>query len=195
MSEIKITIENCNNISKGVISLEEEKLNIRYGMNGTGKSTLSTAISLFSQGKPMDDLKPFGSDDEVIPTISIDGDIQGVRVFNEDFVNNMVFKESTVIDNAFDVFIRTSDYEQKRQNLDNRLLRLKVEIDEKPPIIQLKNDIAAFAGKLELNAAGKNLKIIPIIRLLLRKIMCIIFQMDLKSTLRLYPMIKFVLIG
>lgn len=63
MSEIKIAIENCNNISKGVISLEEEKLNIRYGMNGTGKSTLSTAISLFSQGKPMDDLKPFGSDD------------------------------------------------------------------------------------------------------------------------------------
>ena len=158
MAEIKITIENCNNISKGVISLEEEKLNIRYGMNGTGKSTLSTAISLFSQGKPMDDLKPFGSDDEVIPTISIDGDIQGVRVFNEDFVNNMVFKESTVIDNAFDVFIRTSDYEQKRQNLDNRLLRLKVDIDEKPLIIQLKNDIAAFAGKLELNAAGKNLK-------------------------------------
>ena len=131
VAEVKITIENCNNISKGVISLEEEKLNIRYGMNGTGKSTLSTAISLFSQGKPMDDLKPFGSDDEIIPAISIDGDIQGVRVFNEDFVNNMVFKESTVIDNAFDVFIRTTDYEQKRQNLDNRLLRLKVDIDEK----------------------------------------------------------------
>lgn len=158
VAEVKITIENCNNISKGVISLEEEKLNIRYGMNGTGKSTLSTAISLFSQGKPMDDLKPFGSDDEIIPAISIDGDIQGVRVFNEDFVNNMVFKESTVIDNAFDVFIRTTDYEQKRQNLDNRLLRLKVDIDEKQPIIQLKNDIAAFAGKLELNAAGEKIK-------------------------------------
>lgn len=158
MAEVKITIENCNNISKGVISLEEEKLNIRYGMNGTGKSTLSTAISLFSQGKPMDDLKPFGSDDEIIPAISIDGDIQGVRVFNEDFVNNMVFKESTVIDNAFDVFIRTTDYEQKRQNLDNRLLRLKVDIDEKQPIIQLKNDIAAFAGKLELNEAGEKIK-------------------------------------
>ena len=158
MAEIKITIENCNNISKGVISLEEEKLNIRYGMNGTGKSTLSTAISLFSQDEGLDDLKPFGSDDEIIPTISIDGDIQGVRVFNEEFVNNMVFKESTVIDNAFDVFIRTSDYEQKRQNLDNRLLRLKVDIDEKPSIIQLKNDIVAFSGKLELNAAGKSIK-------------------------------------
>ena len=97
MAEVKITIENCNNISKGVISLEEEKLNIRYGMNGTGKSTLSTAISLFSQGKPMDDLKPFGSDDEIIPAISIDGDIQGVRVFNEDFVNNREIKEEDVL--------------------------------------------------------------------------------------------------
>ena len=108
VAEVKITIENCNNISKGVISLEEEKLNIRYGMNGTGKSTLSTAISLFSQGKPMDDLKPFGSDDEIIPAISIDGDIQGVRVFNEDFVNNMVFKESTVIDNVVQRKMKTA---------------------------------------------------------------------------------------
>lgn len=42
--------------------------------------------------------------------------------------------------------------------MDNRLLRLKVDIDEKQPIIQLKNDIAAFAGKLELNAAGEKIK-------------------------------------
>lgn len=79
--------------------------------------------------------------------------------------------------------------------MDNRLLKLKVDIDEKPPIIQLKNDIAAFTGKLELNAAGKNLKNNTNYKAIIKKIMCIIFQMDLKSTLRLYPMIKFVLIG
>lgn len=70
-----------------------------------------------------------------------------------------------------------------------------MDIDEKPPIIQLKNDIAAFTGKLELNAAGKNLKNNTNYKAIIKKIMCIIFQMDLKSTLRLYPMIKFVLIG
>ena len=192
MAEIKIVIKNCNNISKGEISLEEGKLNIRYGMNGTGKSTLSTAISLFSQNKPMDDLKPFGSDEDVVPAISVNRDIKGVRVFNEEFVNNMVFKESTVIDNAFDVFIRTSDYEQKRKNLDNRLLRLKVDIDEKPPVIQLKNDIAAFAGKLELNAAGKGIKNNTNYKAI---IMFITFLMDSKSILRLSQMMKFVLIG
>ena len=33
VAEIKITIENCNNISKGIISLEEEKLNLSKGNN------------------------------------------------------------------------------------------------------------------------------------------------------------------
>lgn len=158
MNEIKITIENCNNISHGELTLEEEKLNIKYGMNGTGKSTLSTAISLISQGKKLDELKPFGSDDEVIPTIKMSKNIQVVKVFNEEFVNNMVFKESKVIDNAFDVFIRTPDYEQKRAELDNRLTKLKVDIDKKPQILQLRSDISAFIGKLELNAAGNSIK-------------------------------------
>lgn len=158
MGEIKITIENCNNISNGELVLEENKLNIKYGMNGTGKSTLSTAISLISQGKALDELKPFGSDEEAIPKISLSKNIQIVKVFNEEFVNNMVFKESKIIDNAFDVFIRTSDYEQKRAELDNRLTKLKVDIDTKPQILQLRNDIVAFMGKLELNAAGSSIK-------------------------------------
>lgn len=152
MGEIKITIENCNNISHGELTLEENKLNIKYGMNGTGKSSLSTAISLISQGKDLTELKPFGSGDEVVPTINLSKNIRVVKVFNEEFVNNMVFKESKVIDNAFDVFIRTPDYEQKRAELDSRLTKLKVDIDTKPQIIQLKGDISAFMGKLELNA-------------------------------------------
>jgi len=158
MGEIKITIENCNNISHGELTLEENKLNIKYGMNGTGKSSLSTAISLISQGKDLTELKPFGSGDEVVPTINLSKNIRVVKVFNEEFVNNMVFKESKVIDNAFDVFIRTPDYEQKRAELDSRLAKLKVDIDTKPQIIQLKGDISAFMGKLELNATGSSIK-------------------------------------
>lgn len=120
-------------------------------MNGTGKSTLSTAISLISQGKDLTELKPFGSGDEDIPTINLSKNVQVVKVFNEEFVNNMVFKESEVIDNAFDVFIRTPDYEQKRAELDERLSKLKVDIDTKPQILQLRNDISAF-GRCNLKS-------------------------------------------
>lgn len=158
MDEIKVIIRNCNNISDGELILEKNKLNIKYGMNGTGKSTLSTAMDLISQGKPLDELRPFGSDDGIIPTVNLSENLQVVKVFNEEFVNTMVFKESEVIDNAFDVFIRTPDYEQKRTELDDRLTKLKVDIDTKPQILQLKSDIFAFAGKIELNAAGNSIK-------------------------------------
>ncbi len=158
MDEIKVTIENCNNIVSGDLILEKNKLNIKYGMNGTGKSTLSTAILLISQGKSLDELKPFGSEENSVPVLVMSESVQNVKVFNEEFVNNMVFKENEVIANAFDVFIRTPDYEQKRAELDNRLIKLKVDIDTKPEIFQLRNDISSFTGKLELNAAGSSIK-------------------------------------
>jgi Fe-S cluster assembly ATPase SufC len=40
--EIKIT--NCNNIEVGEIKISSNKLNIKFGINGTGKSTITRAI-------------------------------------------------------------------------------------------------------------------------------------------------------
>lgn len=39
-----IKIKNCNCISDADIYLEENSLNIKYGSNGTGKSTVCKAI-------------------------------------------------------------------------------------------------------------------------------------------------------
>jgi hypothetical protein len=36
-------------------------------------------------------------------------------VFDEDFVSTIVFRESEVIQNAFEVFIKTSQYEEKQR--------------------------------------------------------------------------------
>lgn len=41
---MNITIKSCNNIKEGKISVEKNKLNIKYGINGTGKSTIASAI-------------------------------------------------------------------------------------------------------------------------------------------------------
>jgi len=40
---MNIEIQNCNNIDTGTISLAENKLNIRFAANGTGKSTIDGA--------------------------------------------------------------------------------------------------------------------------------------------------------
>ena len=39
-----IQIHNCNNIKNGTIRIEPNKLNIKYGINGTGKTTIANAI-------------------------------------------------------------------------------------------------------------------------------------------------------
>lgn len=158
MDSINIKIENCNNIKTGKLSIQKGKLNIKYGMNGTGKSTLAKAIDLYSSNKTLDDLKQFGSLDEEVPSLTLNEEMSNVKVFNEQFVDSMVFKESAVIDNAFDVFIKTPDYVEKRRELDNRLAKLKIDIGSQEQVIQLRKDISDFSGKLELNAAKTSVK-------------------------------------
>ncbi len=45
MSVYRIKIDNCNSIEKAEVSLSEGALNIKYGPNGLGKSTISRAIA------------------------------------------------------------------------------------------------------------------------------------------------------
>ena len=39
-----VEVKNCNSILKGNIKVKEGKLNIKYGINGTGKTTIAKAI-------------------------------------------------------------------------------------------------------------------------------------------------------
>ena len=41
---LNIELKKCNSIESGQISLVDKSLNIKYGINGTGKSTISKAI-------------------------------------------------------------------------------------------------------------------------------------------------------
>lgn len=61
MPQTFIKIQNCNNITSGGIDLNTDKLNILFGRNGTGKSTIARAIHLASQSKPLTELAPYGS--------------------------------------------------------------------------------------------------------------------------------------
>jgi ABC-type sugar transport system ATPase subunit len=48
---MEISISNCNNIDQGSLSLVENALNIKYAINGTGKSTISKAITSYISDK------------------------------------------------------------------------------------------------------------------------------------------------
>ncbi|MCE5213059.1 MAG: hypothetical protein LLG40_16075 [Deltaproteobacteria bacterium] len=114
-----ISVENCNNIDNGTITLKENKLNIKYAINGTGKSTISKAIiaSINDQkngSKELLKLKPFkyiDSEDHNPSVTGIDS-IKLVKVFDEEYTNKYIFLPDELVQGSFDIFIRDEEYEK-----------------------------------------------------------------------------------
>ena len=61
MADNLVKIENCNNITECSFNITDGLLNIKYAINGTGKSTIAQSIKLSTEGKSLNELMPFGA--------------------------------------------------------------------------------------------------------------------------------------
>ena len=104
-----VLIKNCNNIKEASIVIEEGNLNIKFAINGTGKSTIAKA--LLNKDKDLSLLKPFGKEEN--PGVECNPNIDNVELFDSDFVNNVVFNGSNVIENAFEACALCGDIKKK----------------------------------------------------------------------------------
>ncbi len=148
----EVTIKNCNNIQNGTIKIEKNKLNIKYGINGTGKTTLSKAIFFAKDNDKLQSLKTYNS--EIPAEVSVIPELSNVLVFDENFVNQVVFKEGEVIENTFEVFLKTPNYDEKKQQLDNHLLSLKKIMEDNQEIIELRDSLVKINEKFKRTATG-----------------------------------------
>lgn len=127
---MNIEIINCNNIDKASIQIEANRLNIKYAMNGTGKSTIAKAIELQTRGNDsLRELTPFkyleSKDDLEKPKVSgIDG-VQLVAIFNESYISQFAFRQDEVIANSFEVFIKTKDYDLRIEQIEKIIAEIK----------------------------------------------------------------------
>lgn len=110
MSEVTIGIKNCNCIKEAEIKIKNGTLNIKYGANGTGKSTISRAVFLKAHGteEQLQSLLPYSADE------SQKSEVSGiyfnkVMVFDESYVNSYLFKEKSFLDNSFRVFLKSEE--------------------------------------------------------------------------------------
>lgn len=145
-----ITIKNCNNIRKGNICIEKNKLNIKYGINGTGKSTIALAIE---KKDDLSFLKTFGSLEE--PFVEFSENINKVVTFNSDFVNNIVFNGDTVINNSFEVFIKSDQYDEKRKIILEELKSLNKETIADENTKKLLETLSNLEPRLKLKTSGE----------------------------------------
>lgn len=115
--ECLVTIKNCKNISDAVFSIKTNCLNIKFAPNGTGKSSIADGLiyAITKEEALGKRIVPFKfrneSDCDPFECSGMD-EFETVRVFNEEYVNNVVFVDSGLFSLGFDVFIKTPEYEE-----------------------------------------------------------------------------------
>ena len=155
---MNIEIRNCRNIDSGSLSIQENKLNIKYGINGTGKSSITTALIDYAYKQNMDDLLPFKyrniENNEIKTEILGIPDNYTVMVFNEDYINKFVFQKDELLNNSFEVFFKTDKYEELQNNITaftNNISELFVKI---PELSELINAFEEFISNCPLTKKG-----------------------------------------
>lgn len=139
-----VVIKNCNNIKETSIIIDEGNLNIKFAINGTGKSTIAKA--LLKKDEDLSLLKPFGK--EEIPYVECNPNIDNVELFDSDFVNKVVFNGSNVIENAFEVFIKSDKYDEQRNNINSLLHELKQKIIGNEELNKLNEQLIKLSSKI-----------------------------------------------
>ncbi|MDR6492920.1 copper chaperone CopZ [Paraburkholderia terricola] len=157
---MEITIENCNSIDSAKISLALGRLNIKYGPNGTGKSTIAKAIELSALGgADLTQLTPFKHrgkqvDATVVPKVSGADQFKTVFVFNEEYVDQFVFMQDEVVKNSFDIFIKNVDYDKKMADIESLISDIKDTFNKNESIEQVLRDLTELSDDFGKSQAG-----------------------------------------
>lgn len=157
---MEITINNCNCLDEAKIRIHEGKLNIKYAMNGTGKTTISKAIDLNAKGNnAIKILTPFKHLEDVTaphspPSVTGAESIHSVKVFDEGYINQFVFKPDEVISNSFEIFIRTPEYDQGMQQIEAALKDIKETFSKNESLDLVIGDLRELSSSFGKSASG-----------------------------------------
>ncbi|SFL39006.1 hypothetical protein SAMN05216390_1248 [Lachnospiraceae bacterium KH1T2] len=145
MAETMIEISNCNNIAEAKISITENTLNIKYGCNGTGKSTISEAIRLKSEGNSLEGLRPFTDEEnnDINPVVN-DIPFTKVKVFNEDYIKKYLFKSEGIFADSYSVLLQSKECEELAKKISDLLNELQSSFNEDDSISDLSNMLSEY---------------------------------------------------
>lgn len=153
---MNVVIENCRSIDNASISIEPGKLNVKFAPNGTGKSTIAKALVSTVSESIGPGLVPFkwlkqGSAEEHPFTVNGLNGVASVEVFDEGYVQSVVFQQDSLFPGSFEAFVRTPEF----INTENRLreqLGAMVELSEREDVRKLAADLESFLANLVGNS-------------------------------------------
>ena len=161
-----ITIKNCNNIDSAEVELTPSCLNIKYALNGTGKSSIARAIAAFVNNDEEEKklLLPFkykdAPDGHELSVQGIEG-IDSVKIFNESYLERFVFTQDVLFPNTFDVFVKTDGYDARMKSINSHLQKIHALFKSNEKINDLLSCFDEFVRGFGKSAKGLS-KVAPI---------------------------------
>lgn len=124
---MKITLKNVASIRKGTVQIDEGKINVLYGANGIGKTTLIKVLKEIIEGtfdQNKETFKPLFNLN-AIPEANIDKrNFSNILIFNRDYVDNYLYKDD-LANNSYALIAKTSDFEKQIQSINEILDKAK----------------------------------------------------------------------
>lgn len=161
-----INIKYCNSIETANISIENDKLNIKHGINGTGKSTTAKAIKYHNNPSLLKELLPFkyieNNPENKEPSVSGAEVYENIMMFNEDYINQFVFKKDELLENSFEIFIKDEKFEENLHAVEVLFDDVKNTFQSNQNLFQILNDLNELSKSFSKTKDGvaKNSKII-----------------------------------
>jgi hypothetical protein len=155
-----VEISYCNNIDHGRISLTENKLNIKFAPNGTGKSTISRALlhSVSGDAQSLSSLLPFklrkANPLGLQPNVTGAENIRDVMCFDEKYVAQFTFQPDELVSNSFDIFIKTEAYNQTEREIEAMIMAIRQEFTENAELDLFTKNLQELSGGFKLTNRG-----------------------------------------
>jgi energy-coupling factor transporter ATP-binding protein EcfA2 len=157
-----IRIANCNNITSGNILITEGRLNIKYAINGTGKSTIAKAIesSVNHDEAKLKELTPYAfigdNNPDHQPSVTGLPTDTNIAVFDERYVDQYVFleDEDELLKNSFDIFVKTENYEQHLAEINRMVASVRTIFEDNPDLDRLITDMGEFISVFGSSRTG-----------------------------------------
>lgn len=157
----EVSIHNCNSIDDADIRLLKNSLNIKYGPNGVGKSTIARAIvGQIRKDGSLNRLTPFkylDKPDGKAPLVTGVDELRSALVFDEDYVNQFVFQQDEVVKNSFNIFVRTPEYLSNEKAIEDLFSGIKQTFAENVQIEQTIQDLKDLRDAFGKSKSGSSL--------------------------------------
>lgn len=125
---MEIELENVGAINKGTITFDDDKINVIYGSNGIGKTTILAAIQAKLNGTFDNDQSAFVPffNKSAQPKITLKScSISNILTFNRNYVDSYLYNSDDIANNSYSLIAKTQNYDDEIQAINQQILDVR----------------------------------------------------------------------